>query len=106
MPALRRTHARTDVVADPFPALTVRHRREDVETGFEPGRESLCDFQRFVQFVFGGQDTLLRRLGSLEEEVTVQFHHGCLRWNRLRAINLDLVVVLGMGGRAAESDGE
>src|SRR5208337_1592317 len=104
MPAFRRTHPRADVVADPFPALTVRHRREDVETGFEPRRKTLRDFQRFVQLVFGGKDALLRRLRSLEEEVAVQLHHGCFRWNRLRAIDLDFVVVLRPASGAAESE--
>src|SRR5208283_4280332 len=88
----------------PSPALTVRHRREDVEASLEPGCEALRDLDCFVQLVFGGEHTLFGRLRSLENEVAVQFHHGSFRRNRLRAINLDFVVVLGTANRAAPSE--
>jgi hypothetical protein len=92
-------HARTDVIADPIPALAVLRGSKNVESGFKPIREAMGDFDGFVELMIRGEQAILHGLRALEGEITMQLDHGVVRIDGVVAVDLDLVIVLRAGRR-------
>src|SRR5438874_5609337 len=104
MPALRNAEAGAYVIANPLPAAVRLNAGENVETGFEPICEALCDFECLVLGMIGGQYTVKNGLGSFHSEVGVQFDHGVAGRDGVIAIDLDFVVFLGRGKSTKSND--
>ena len=101
VPALRYAHARANVVTDPLPSVAGAGRGENVPADFEPVVEAVRDLQGLVECVLRGQQTVFDGLAPFGGEVAVQFNHGSGPGHSLRAVYLDLVVVLGGYGAAS-----
>ena len=56
------------------------------------------DFDGLVLGMIGREHAILHRLGTVDGEIAVQLHHGFAGLDRVVAIDLDFVVVLGPGG--------
>src|SRR5689334_24391188 len=82
------------MIADPIPSDAALRAGEDVEAGFKPLGEAVCDLDSFVQLVIVGIQAILGSLESLEGEVAVQLNHGLMRRHGLVGIDLDFVVAL------------
>src|ERR1700722_2270722 len=104
MPAIGRTDAGTYVIADPLHAVTVLLADEDIEADLRPARNSFGKFERLMLLMIGRNDAIDIVLLTLRGEVGVQFSHQCLRRNRVRAVNLDLIVALCHSGSYAQGE--
>src|SRR5260370_746037 len=94
LPGRRNPHPRPDVIAYELPAISAIRTGENVESGFEPFIEAVRDLDRLMQRVIGGAHAIDHVLGPLEGEVAVQLYHRSLGRNRLRRIDLDLIIIL------------
>src|SRR6202050_1820913 len=99
MPAFRHANTRTDVIADPLPALICFDGSEHVEADLEPGVKAMRDLERFVLRMVGGIKTILKLLRAINGKIAVQFKHGVAGFDGVRAIHLNLVVILGRASR-------
>jgi hypothetical protein len=64
--------------------------------------DSLRDFDGFVFGVVRRLDAIDHGFRSVHGEVGVQFEHGASGRDGVIAIDLDLIVVLGGGGKAGQ----
>jgi hypothetical protein len=94
MPLLRDADARADVVAYPVPSITGAHAGKDIKTSLKPVIPALRDFNGFMHRVVRGPDPVHEGLFTLSSKVGMEFNHRATRFNCIRAVNLDLVVVL------------
>src|SRR5262249_44888853 len=103
-PRFRHTHARTDVIADPFPAAVGLDAREEIEPGLEPRREAVRDLERLVRGMLGANDPVLGAGRAEHGCVAVELHHRLTRRGELAAVDLDLEVALSacVGRREGE----
>src|SRR2546423_7352926 len=95
MPALRNAKTRAYVIANPMPAAIRLNAGENIETGFEPISPALCDLECLVLGVIGGEHAVNHAFVSIHGEIGVQLNHGVAGRDRIVAIDLDFVVVLG-----------
>src|ERR1700730_11626361 len=94
MPALGRAHARPDVITDPLPLRVGLDAGEEVEACLEQGGDALGDLERRVEGVRGAKDVVEGAPAALGGDIAVELHHGCSGSHGVRAIDLDLEVVL------------
>src|SRR6202158_267603 len=94
MPALGRSHARPDVITDPLPRRVWLDAGEDVEACLEPGGDALGDLERLMEGALGAKDVVEGAPAALGGDIAVELHHGCSGSHGVRAIDLDLEVVL------------
>ncbi len=99
MPLWRNSKARPNVRADIIPSAAVACAGEDIEAGFEPIVEAVGDLDRLVPGVMRWQRAVDGFLRAFRSEVVVQFDHCDAAWDCLRAIDLDLVIVLRLNCR-------
>src|ERR1019366_3954355 len=92
-----------NVVTDPVDSLAGALRCENIKSNFKPGIKTVSNFDGLVQRVIGGEKSVLHGLRALKRKIAVQFHHGVMRLDSIRAINLNFVIVLRRGSRARES---
>src|SRR6266478_6925557 len=94
MPALGRAHARPDVITDPLPRRVWLDAGEEVEACLEPGGDALGDLERLVEGALGAKDVVEGAPGALGGDIAVELHHSGAGSHGVRAIDLDLEVVL------------
>src|SRR5690348_11656874 len=102
MPAVGRGDARPDVVTHPLESCRLLGAREGVEADLQPAAEAVRDLERLVYRVFRGHEPVLPELGTLQSIVAVQLEHRAAAGDEVRAVDLDLVVVLRARGRRRE----
>src|SRR5258708_28514 len=90
----RNADARVDVVAYAVPSIAGARAGKDIKTSLKPVIPGLRDFDGFMHRVVRGPDPIHQVLFALSGKVGMEFNHGTGRFNCIRAINLDLVVVL------------
>jgi hypothetical protein len=86
------------VIAHPLPRRVGLDGGEHVEAGLEPRRPPLRDLKRLVEGTLSPQDMVVRAGTPFGGDVAVQFHHRGARGHGLRAVDLDLKVLLGGRG--------
>src|ERR1035441_3285638 len=84
-PAIRRAHARSNMISHPLVALPRPHARENVKARLKPLRPTLRDLDRFVFLVIRRQSSVRGRLAPFKSEVAVQFNHGIARRDGVRS---------------------
>src|SRR6202045_1139220 len=94
MPALGRAPARPDVIPHPLPLRVGLDAGEEVEACLEPGGDALGDLERLVEGALGAKDVVEGAPAALGGDIAVELHHGCSGSHGVRAIDLDLEVVL------------
>src|SRR6202045_630605 len=94
MPALGRAPARPDVIPHPLPLRVGLDAGEEVEACLEPGGDALGDLERLVEGALGAKDVVDRAPAALGGDMAVGLHPGCWGGRGLRAIDLELEVVL------------
>ncbi len=99
LPALGRAHARADVAAHPLPRGVGLDRGEHVEAGLEPRGEAVGDLEGLVEGPLRPEHAVLGADRAVRGHVAVQLHHGGAGGECLRAVDLDLEVLLGHRGR-------
>src|SRR5438105_5310390 len=98
VPRFRRAHPRTNVISHPLPAVAVMDAGKNVEAGFKPVGESLCDLDGLVHRAIGRLQTIYHFLFTLDGVIAVQLDHGAARMNGFAGINLYLVIILRPAG--------
>ncbi len=102
MPFFRNAKARPDMVAHPLPSLAGIHRSKDIKSHFEPVVEAVRDLDGFMFGVIGRVYAICDLFAAVNGEIAVQLHHRVARFNRLRAVHLNFVIVLCAGRRGAQ----
>ena len=92
--------------ADEIPAAAIARAGENIESRFEPIVKAVRDLDRLVPGMMSRQRTVGGPLSSPGGEVVVQLDHRHTARDRFRAIDLDLIVVLGARESGAQTDGD
>src|SRR5580704_14430261 len=87
------------MIAHPLPPLSRLRRCEDVKSKLSPVIETLRDLHGFVQLMLSAKYAVGNPLAAFDGKVAVQFHHRGPRRLRVRAVNLNLVIALGVQNR-------
>ena len=91
------------MIAHPLPAVSTACAGENVKTNLRPAIHSLSNLNRFVLRMVRWIDSLRselragRRITTLHGKVAVQFQHRGFWRDGIRAVDLDLIVVLRLG---------
>jgi hypothetical protein len=85
---------RTNVIANPLHAKAALFAGKNVKANFGPVVDALGDLDGFVFGVISGGHAVDGLAVAVGGEVRVQFDHGAAGSNRLRAVDLNLVVAL------------
>ena len=100
VPAIGNADAGADVVADPLDAVAVLPAGEDVEADLGPVVDALGEFEGFVLLVVGGIDAVDGLRLAFDGEVGVELDHEGFGGDGVGAVDLDLVVALGVRAAA------
>src|SRR6185437_13801922 len=96
MPFFRDAKTRANVISHPIPSIAGTGAGEYIESRLKPIVPALGDLDGFMHRVVGGRDTVDHCFGALRGVVGMEFNHSGAGIHRVRAIYLDLIIVLGM----------
>ena len=82
------------MVAYPVPAIAGTSAGKDVKAGFKPIVKSLSYLDSLMQGVIGWLHAICNFLTAIDGEVGVELDHRGFWFHRVRAIDLNFVVVL------------
>src|ERR1051326_573845 len=109
MPALRHAHPRTNVISHPLVSEVAMRAGGDVEAGFKPVGESLCNLHRLMDGAgrwlgsVCGKAAARSCLGTGNRVIAMQFDHSVAGWDHVGAIDLDFVIALPVHERGKEA---